>query len=165
MVILVDQISQNHHMSLKLWPVTVTSVIASICHKRCTGFTERATCFRLCPVAQLNWQQKACHRHKQQKQQHHGMHRNIFYLPYFVLDYRWEKLIRTHKRPYWIRLPSRLPAGTILKCSSGITGIYLSCRDLGSPACTPIWLHINQQRCMRLSPCACPSEPLYAPKA
>lgn len=28
--------------------------------------------------------------------------------------YRWEKLIHTHTKPYWIRLPSRLPIAILI---------------------------------------------------
>ena len=32
----------------------------------------------------------------------------MFIMP---VHHMWEKLIRTHAKPYWIRLPSRLPVG------------------------------------------------------
>ncbi len=32
----------------------------------------------------------------------------MFVMP---VHHMWEKLIRTHDKPYWIRLPSRLPVG------------------------------------------------------
>ena len=32
----------------------------------------------------------------------------MFIMP---VHHMWEKLIRTHDKPYWIRLPSRLPVG------------------------------------------------------
>ena len=34
----------------------------------------------------------------------------MFIMP---VHHMWEKLIRTHDKPYWIRLPSRLPVGQL----------------------------------------------------
>lgn len=31
-----------------------------------------------------------------------------------LLDCRWEKAIKTHTKPYWIRLPSRLPPALLI---------------------------------------------------
>ena len=40
----------------------------------------------------------------------------------------WEKLIGTHEKPNWIRLPSRLPGGE----SSGLPTLY-SCASTPAP--------------------------------
>lgn len=34
----------------------------------------------------------------------------MFIMP---VHHMWEKLIRTHDKPYWIRLPSRIPVGNL----------------------------------------------------
>ena len=34
----------------------------------------------------------------------------MFIMP---VHHMWEKLIKTHDKPYWIRLPSRLPVGML----------------------------------------------------
>ena len=36
----------------------------------------------------------------------------MFIMP---VHHMWEKLIRTHDKPFWIRLPSHLPVGELLK--------------------------------------------------
>jgi hypothetical protein len=47
-------------------------------------------------------------------------------------DCRWEKAIKTHTKPYWIRLPSRLPPALLIwfiggrpLLASAKTGVYL----------------------------------------
>lgn len=35
----------------------------------------------------------------------------MFIMP---VHHMWEKLIKTHDKPYWIRLPSRLPVGMLM---------------------------------------------------
>lgn len=39
----------------------------------------------------------------------------LFILPVCIM---WEKLVKTHYKPLWLRLPSRLPVGEHYECWS-----------------------------------------------
>jgi hypothetical protein len=48
-------------------------------------------------------------------------------MAYALLACRWEKAIKTHTKPYWIRLPSRLPPALLIWFIGARTMLHAAC--------------------------------------